>query len=131
MVSDGRSEFIHMNRVSKNNPLNHYNWGENCDGWNLVNEQQLSVKQERMPAGTAELLHLHEKANQFFFIQNGCATFEIEASVFDATEGEGIYIEAGKKHRIMNRTTKELEFILCAQPSTENDRINCEGHEEN
>jgi mannose-6-phosphate isomerase-like protein (cupin superfamily) len=122
---------IDMKPVSKYHALNHYNWGQNCDGWGLVNEQNLSVKQERMPAGTAEQLHFHQTANQFFFILNGSATFEIEASVFELTQGSGIYIEAGKKHRILNRTTNDLEFILCSQPSTANDRINCEGHEKN
>jgi hypothetical protein len=46
-----------MQRVSKYEPLNHYKWGNDCDGWVLVDAENLSVKQERMPAQTAEALH--------------------------------------------------------------------------
>ncbi|HWJ90934.1 MAG TPA: cupin domain-containing protein [Flavisolibacter sp.] len=120
-----------MKLVSKDDPVHHYKWGHDCDGWTLVDERLLSVKQERMPAATAETLHYHQKSKQFFFILRGSATFEIEESVFEVAEGEGIYIEAGERHRIMNRTAKDLEFILCSQPSSANDRINSDGHEKN
>ena len=43
-----------MKAVSKYQPLKHYKWGSDCDGWNLVDEDALSVKQELMPAGTKE-----------------------------------------------------------------------------
>ena len=44
----------------------HYNWGNKCDAWKLLTTDQLSVIEERMPAGTEEMLHLHQKAQQFF-----------------------------------------------------------------
>jgi mannose-6-phosphate isomerase-like protein (cupin superfamily) len=111
--------------VSKNHPLKHYVWGTACDGWNLVENNSLSVKQERMPAGTSEELHYHQYAQQFFFILKGRAQFQIEDSTIVINTGEGLHIEAGKKHRILNTNHEDLEFILCSQPSTLNDRINC------
>lgn len=115
-----------MGAVSKHQPLKHYQWGADCDGWNLVDEDGLSVKQELMPAGTSEVKHYHERAQQFFFILKGTATFEIEGTTIQVNEGEGLHIEAGKRHRILNESSEELEFILSSQPSTSNDRINCE-----
>ena len=112
--------------VSKYQSLKHYQWGADCDGWNLVDEDGLSVKQELMPAKTNEIKHYHQAAQQFFYILKGRATFEIEDSIIEIGEGEGLHIEAGKKHRILNQSSEELEFILCSQPSTRNDRINCE-----
>ena len=112
--------------VSKYQPLKHYVWGHHCDGWNLVEEAALSVKQERMPAGTSEAKHYHQKAQQFFYILKGIATFEIESNIVQVKAGEGLHILAGQKHKIANHTTEDLEFILCAQPSTAHDRINCE-----
>jgi mannose-6-phosphate isomerase-like protein (cupin superfamily) len=111
--------------LSKEQPLNHYHWGNDCEGWNFVTGEAMSVKQERMPSGSAEQLHYHETAQQFFFILKGKAGFEIDDAVVEISEGEGIHILPGKKHRIVNNTNSELEFILCSQPSTENDRINC------
>ena len=115
-----------MNIVSKDTPLKHYHWGDQCDGWNLVDESSLSVKLERMPPHTAEQKHFHQQAQQFFFIIEGEAIFEIEKERIKVLSKQGIYIQPGKKHRIINESNKELEFLLSSHPSTLNDRINCE-----
>ena len=113
-----------MTKVSKYQPLKHYQWGEDCDGWNLVDEPSLSVKQERMPAGTSEVLHYHQYAQQFFYMLKGSAVFEIEGETIIVNEQEGIHIKKGQKHRIINNTASAIEFILSSQPSTAEDRIN-------
>jgi mannose-6-phosphate isomerase-like protein (cupin superfamily) len=113
-----------MNPVSKAYPLQQYRWGNDCDGWNFVNDSSMTVKQERMPAGASETLHYHQHAQQFFFILDGEASFEIEDRIIIVKEQEGIHIRAGQKHRIINHTESAIEFILSSQPSTENDRIN-------
>lgn len=115
-----------MQHVSKYKPLKHYQWGEQCDGWNLVDEVNLSVKLERMPAGTSEVKHYHQKSQQFFFVLKGIASFEFENAVTEINKEEGIHITPGVIHRISNRNSEELEFILYSQPSTIHDRINCE-----
>jgi mannose-6-phosphate isomerase-like protein (cupin superfamily) len=112
-----------MKPVSRYQPLKHYQWGNNCDGWNLVDESALSVKLEKMPAGTAESLHYHQYARQFFFILSGEAQFEIDSELIVVKEQQGIQVEPGQKHRIINHTSEPIEFILSSQPSTVNDRI--------
>ena len=113
-----------MNIVSKDNPLAHYQWGDACDGWTLVDENNLSVKLESMPPGTEEALHYHQHAQQFFFILKGRAAFEIEGSVVMLYEKQGIQIKPNEKHKIMNVSDEELQFILCSQPATKQDRHN-------
>ena len=88
----------------------------------FIDSPGLSVKQELMPPQTAETLHYHEKAQQFFFILSGTATFEVEGEQFTVQAGEGFHIPAGKKHNIINSTSGDLEFILSSQPSTNGDR---------
>jgi mannose-6-phosphate isomerase-like protein (cupin superfamily) len=107
-----------MAAVSKDRPLNHYQWGNHCDGWNLVDEAGLSVKQE--------LMHYHAKSQQFFFILKGSARLEVEDWTIEIKEGEGLHIKAGTRHRITNDSSEDLEFLLCSQPSTKDDRVNCE-----
>jgi mannose-6-phosphate isomerase-like protein (cupin superfamily) len=102
----------------------HYKWGKNCDGWNFVDEKSLSVKLEKMPPNTSEQKHYHEKANQFFYILKGEAVFEIQRERICVKQEQGIFIEAGKEHRILNEAEEDLEFILTSQPSTVGDRIN-------
>ena len=115
-----------MTIVSKNQALSHYTWGNACDGWNLVADTRLSVKWEKMPPGTTEVLHYHQQAQQFFFILKGEAEFEIEQKKFVLKEQEGIHILPMEKHRVRNSTNKDLEFIVCSQPSTQGDRYNLE-----
>jgi mannose-6-phosphate isomerase-like protein (cupin superfamily) len=114
-----------MNFVSKNNPLSHYHWGIQCEGWNFVNAADLSVKLEKMPAHSAEQKHFHEKAQQFFFIIKGYAVFEIEQETWQVKANQGIHIKSGQRHRILNESDEDLEFLLSSQPSVQNDRINC------
>ncbi|GLI08987.1 hypothetical protein YDYSG_50190 [Paenibacillus tyrfis] len=52
-------------KISKANAP-HYNWGDQCDGWHLVRQPELSVIHERMPPHTAEVRHYHKQARQLF-----------------------------------------------------------------
>lgn len=113
-----------MNIVSREHPLKHYIWGNNCDGWNLSDSPELSVKVERMPPHTGEQEHFHQRARQFFFILKGSAVFETEEGRINLKAQEGLEIRPELRHRILNESEEDLEFILCSQPSTVNDRMN-------
>jgi mannose-6-phosphate isomerase-like protein (cupin superfamily) len=114
-----------MDILSKQHALEHYQWGDACDGWVLLEDVSLSVKLERMPTGTAEQLHYHERARQFFFILKGEAAFEVDSIPYHLVSGQGIHIRPGQKHLVRNAAPGDLEFILSSQPSTAGDRINC------
>lgn len=111
---------------SKSECLSHYKWGDDCYGWNFIDTDALSVKQELMPPDTAEQLHYHEKASQVFFILKGKATFTIDGIESVLKPEQGIEIKPGQKHFISNKENSDLEFILYSTPSTKNDRINIE-----
>jgi len=111
---------------SKSECLSHYKWGDDCYGWNFIDTDALSVKQELMPPDTAEQLHYHEKSSQVFFILKGKATFTIDGIESVLKPEQGIEIQPGQKHFISNKENSDLEFILYSTPSTKNDRINIE-----
>ncbi|HOS48142.1 MAG TPA: cupin domain-containing protein [Bacteroidia bacterium] len=102
----------------------HYNWGNKCDAWKLLTTDQLSVIEERMPAGTEEMLHFHQKAQQFFYVLSGLATFEIEGQIIEVNKNEGIRINPGQHHKIKNLLDQDLTFIVISQPNAHGDRIN-------
>ena len=52
----------------------HYVWGEICDGWRLLQRDDMSIIQERVPAGGAEVMHFHQFARQFFYVLEGQGT---------------------------------------------------------
>lgn len=113
-----------MNIVSREHPLNHYQWGDSCDGWNLSEDRSLTIKLEKMPPHTAEQNHYHTQSQQFFFILKGMAEIETGEGVFNVCEQQGLHIRAGLTHRIINRSDGDLEFLLASHPSTADDRIN-------
>ena len=125
-MSESKNIIRERTNIPLGNGGNHYQWGNNCDGWNLVEENSLSVKLERMPPKTSEQKHYHQHAQQFFYILKGEAIFEIQQERTHVKSEQGIHIAAGKEHRIINESNEDVEFILTSQPSTINDRINVE-----
>ncbi|HMD15670.1 MAG TPA: cupin domain-containing protein [Terriglobales bacterium] len=102
----------------------HYIWGNDCDGWHLVKNAQLSVIQERMPAGAAEVRHFHRHAQQFFYILAGEAVMEVDGRPMALTAGEGIWIPAGTAHQMRNDSGDEVHFLVVSQPPSHGDREN-------
>ena len=101
----------------------HYIWGAACEGWHLVKQARLSVIQERMPPGTAEVRHAHQYARQFFFVLSGTATFEIAGARERLEPQQGMEVRPGAPHQIFNETDSDLEFIVISQPSSHGDRV--------
>lgn len=108
--------------ISKEN-VEGYSWGAGCEAWPLLELATLSVKQERMPAGSSEQWHRHSKAQQFFYVLNGVARMETETGAWELKSGEGIHVAAGCGHRIVNETKEDLHFLVISEPTTTSDRI--------
>jgi mannose-6-phosphate isomerase-like protein (cupin superfamily) len=100
----------------------HYVWGEGCDGWHLVKTPALSVIQERMPPGTAEVRHYHSLARQFFYVLSGRALFELEGQRHALGPREGIEVPPRAPHQIRNESQSDLEFLVVSQPPSHADR---------
>ena len=104
----------------------HYTWGANCDGWHLVKDGELSVIYERMPPGTSEARHYHERAQQFFFVLEGVAVLEVEGKELALNKNDGVQVSPGQAHRIFNRSANDLLFLVISQPPSHGDRVNTE-----
>lgn len=101
----------------------HYTWGEGCDGWHLLKDARLSVIEERMPPGTAERPHHHQRAQQFFYVLSGTATFELEGESVTVGARQGLHIKAGAHHRVFNRGAEDLYFLVVSEPPSHGDRV--------
>jgi quercetin dioxygenase-like cupin family protein len=100
----------------------HYVWGDVCDGWHLVRSPELSVIEERMPPGTSEQRHKHERARQFFYVLAGELTMELEGTVHTLAAGARLEIAPGQAHQAMNRSAKDVRFLVVSQPPSHGDR---------
>jgi mannose-6-phosphate isomerase-like protein (cupin superfamily) len=102
----------------------HYVWGEVCDGWYLLKRQDMSIIQERVPAGGAEVIHYHNMARQFFYILEGEGTMVFDGQEIVLQKGQGMEIPPQARHQFLNRSDADVHFLVISVPSTRGDRVN-------
>lgn len=101
----------------------HYRWGVDCDAWYLVKDPHLTVIEECMPPGAAEVRHHHSKAQQFFFILSGEVLLEIDGEKTLVAAGSGIRVLPGMKHQIRNPSPEAARFLVISHPPSRGDRF--------
>ncbi|QMW06017.1 cupin domain-containing protein [Spirosoma foliorum] len=101
----------------------HYIWGAECDGWHLVKSDSLSIIQERMPPGTAEVKHYHRQSRQFFFVLSGEATMQIGQETIRLKANEGIEIPPLVPHQMRNDSLHDVVFMVTSTPKSHGDRV--------
>jgi mannose-6-phosphate isomerase-like protein (cupin superfamily) len=108
--------------VSREN-AEHYRWGDDCDGWHLVKDAQLSVIEELIPPGAAEVRHHHEHAQQFFYVLAGEVLMEVEGEMTLVHAGCGIRVLPGTRHQVRNPSSSPARFLVVSQPPSHGDRV--------
>ena len=102
----------------------HYVWGEICDGWHLLNREEISIIQERVPAGGTEVMHFHNTARQFFYILDGEGTMVFENHQVLLQKGQGVEIAPHIRHKFENRSAGDVHFLVISVPPAKGDRVN-------
>ena len=102
----------------------HYVWGEINDGWHLLKREDMSVIQEQVPAGGAEVMHFHNVARQFFYILEGEGKMVFEDHEVVLKKGQGLEIPPRVKHQFKNQSNADAHFLVISIPTTRGDRIN-------
>lgn len=108
--------------ISKEN-AEHYRWGDNCDGWHLVQSPTLSVIQECVPPGCAEVRHYHERSEQFFFVLSGIASLTVDGVIHRLKPQQGFHVPARIAHQLKNEHTENLFFLVTSTPPSHGDRV--------
>jgi len=103
-----------------------YSWGGACDGWHLLKSPGLSVIEERVPPGASETRHFHQRAQQFFYVLSGGAVMELENSEVVLGPRQGLAVPPGAPHRLINRGSSDLVFLVISAPPSHGDRVNSE-----
>jgi mannose-6-phosphate isomerase-like protein (cupin superfamily) len=102
----------------------HYLWGGINEGWHLLKREEMSVIQERVPVGGAEVLHYHDLERQFFYVLEGEGTMVFEDHEVNLKKGQGIEIRPKVKHQFKNQSSADVHFLVISVPTTKGDRIN-------
>ena len=110
-----------MSAVSTANAA-HYVWGRQCDGWHLLDGDDLSVIEERMPPATVEQRHRHARARQFLYVLEGVVTLELEGVTHSLRRGEGLHVPPGAAHQVRNDSAADVRFLAVSAPKSHGDR---------
>lgn len=111
--------------ISKNTAP-HYTWGDDCDGWHLLQGDDLHIIHERMPPGSSERRHYHPTARQFFFVLRGELTMELAGAEVKLLAGAGLHVEPLAPHQAINGSNGDVEFLVVSSPSTRGNRVDLE-----
>jgi mannose-6-phosphate isomerase-like protein (cupin superfamily) len=99
----------------------HYRWGSS-DAWRLLDRPDLSVLQERMPPGAAEVKHLHRRARQLFYVVEGQVQIEVAGQVLTLGAGDAVEIAPEQPHKVQNVSDRDVVLLVVSAPSTAGDR---------
>jgi len=111
-----------MNIKNREN-ADHYVWGEMCDGWRLLAQDDLAVTQERIPPGRGEIRHYHTRARQLFYVISGLLDIELESAPFRLGAGDAFEVPPMSQHRVWNETAEDVSFLVISAPTTSGDRV--------
>ncbi len=64
-----------------------------------------------IPAGGEVPYHFHEKRESLLFLIKGEAVEIVEGKEHPVKAGDVLYIPAGEKHQIVNRTNEDLRYL--------------------
>jgi len=111
-----------MADVINRSNASHYHWGSGCDGWRLLDDQGLSVIEERMPAGAREEPHFHKVAIQVFYVLTGELVLEVDGRRARLTAGDSLKVPPGVSHQAINEGSLPAQFLVISAPRTSGDR---------
>jgi len=76
-----------------------------------------SLAEAMLVSGKATHEHYHIEAEEIYYIIRGCGLMMIGDERRDVTVGDGIVIEPGTKHKILNTSDSDLVFLCCCTPA--------------
>jgi mannose-6-phosphate isomerase-like protein (cupin superfamily) len=101
----------------------HYVWGGVSDGWRLLDRDDLSVIEERVPAGGKEDWHTHVHARQFFYVLEGTAVMRTDTGDVVLEARSGVEVPPGIGHQFTNPGPDEVRFLVVSSPNSRGDRV--------
>lgn len=110
--------------VANKTNAEHYVWGDVCEGWRLLSRPDLSVIQERIPAGHGEVMHYHERARQLFYVLQGELDIEVASATSRLHPGDSLEVPPREPHRVWNASESDAVFLVISAPTTSGDRVN-------
>ena len=89
----------------------------------MLRGNDFSVIQERMPPHTSEVEHFHNVSRQFFYVLSGTLSVIVQGERQVLNSEQGLEIPPKVRHRVINDTDSDVQFILVSAPPSHGDRV--------
>ena len=89
-----------------------------------MKDPSVHIIRERMPPGTREKLHVHNRSRQYFYVLQGELTILLGQEKIGILAGEGLEVKPGVAHQASNLSRNGVEFIVISCPPSHDDRTN-------
>ncbi|EOX4423229.1 cupin domain-containing protein [Vibrio alginolyticus] len=71
-----------------------------------------SATLEKLKSGTDDVMHIHKSTDQFIYVLSGSISVYIEDKEELLSARQSIFINAKKKHKVVNFNSEDCEFIM-------------------
>ncbi len=76
----------------------------------------MSLAEALVPPGAMTFLHVHNTAEEIYYISSGKGVMTLGREMFEVREGDGILIVPGTPHCIRNTGNRDLRILCCCCP---------------
>lgn len=77
-----------------------------------------------MPPKTREERHLHNQADQLFFVLDGLLTVEVDGVLHQLTPHDALNVKPGQAHQVRNDSeTEAVRILVISSPTSRGDRL--------
>jgi mannose-6-phosphate isomerase-like protein (cupin superfamily) len=80
-----------------------------------------SLAEARLPPHAATAPHVHPRAEEIYYLLEGCGHMRIEDELREVGPGDAVAIPHGQRHQITNIADATLRFLCCCAPAYEHD----------
>ena len=80
-----------------------------------------SLAEARIPVGGATMEHYHPKAEEIYYITQGCGRIKLGQAEREVRAGDAIAIPPGQAHKLWNTGDEPLRLLCCCAPGYEHD----------
>ncbi len=88
----------------------------NADFLERTKSQILSARLWRLPRGSANTLHKHVRAEEFYFVLEGVGRMRIGEETLTVPQHGGVLVGPGQLRQVFNDTESQVLWLIVAAP---------------
>ena len=93
----------------------------NADFLERTGSEWLGARLWRFPPGSANTLHRHRRAEEFYFVLEGVGRVRVDGQTLTVPKGGGLHVRPASLRQVFNDTADEVTWLIVSGPDREFD----------